>query len=342
MQDCHFVPHGPPRLVPCQRRVATNAMSASGAGESLTTPRGEALGWTAANTTPGPWEVGEQRLERSGDPRSDRTATGELLKDTPRNREMHRAERARTPDREMRPPRPRPVSPDPDRTPAPDAESVKPYQITEDRYFIPRLPSCNSCLTPEELSELRDLLHEFRDRFNDGTRPLSATNLLKARLDTGNTPPISFPPRRLSPAMRDVVRSAVAELDAKGITEPGVGQWGSPVVMVKKSLGVWRLCCDYSEVNKHGVIQQQPLPRTDGILASFKGKRYFSVMDMCHIFYQIEIEEEDRPKTSFITPVPIALRFRLEPGYFPANGGHAPGWYEMVFRHRVHRRHYRV
>ena len=50
------------------------------------------------------------------------------------------------------------------------------------------------------------------------------------------------------------------------------------------------------------MIPQQPLPHTDGILASFKDKRYFSVMDMCHRFYQIEIEEEDRPKTSFVTP----------------------------------------
>ena len=54
---------------------------------------------------------------------------------------MNSAEGARTPDREARPPRPRPVSPDPDRTPAPAAESVKPYQKTEDGYFIPPLPS---------------------------------------------------------------------------------------------------------------------------------------------------------------------------------------------------------
>ena len=71
--------------------------------------------------------------------------------------------------------------------------------------------------------------------------------------------------------------------------------------MVKKSSGAWRLCCDYREVNEHGVIPQQPLSRTDDILASFNGKRYFSVMDMCHGFYQIEIEKEDRPKTSFVT-----------------------------------------
>ena len=101
---------------------------------------------------------------------------------------------------------------------------MKPHHITEYGYSIPRLPSPNSCLDPEELSELRDLLHDFRDRFIDGTKPLSAANLLKVRLDTGNTPLISLPSRRLLPAVREVVRSAVAELDAKGITEPGEGQ----------------------------------------------------------------------------------------------------------------------
>ena len=74
---------------------------------------------------------------------------------------MNFAEWARTPNREARPPRPRPVSPDPDRTPAPAAEGVKPYLITEDGYCIPRLPSPNSCLTPEERFELRELLHAF-------------------------------------------------------------------------------------------------------------------------------------------------------------------------------------
>ena len=102
--------------------------------------------------------------------------------------------------------------------------------------------------------------------------------------------------------MRKVVRSAVAELDAKGINEPGVGQWGSPVVMVKMSSGAWRLCCYYREINKHVEIPQQPLLRTDDIVASFKGKRYVSVMDMCHGFYQVEVEEENCPQNSFVTP----------------------------------------
>lgn len=166
------------------------------------------------------------------------------------------------------------------------------YQKTQAGNFVPTLPSPNSCLTAAEVATLKRLLFAFQDRFNDGSKPLTATNLLKARLDTGTAPPVSFPPRRLSPAMREVVRKAVAELDEKGITEPGVGCWGSPIVMVKKASGAWRLCCDYREVNKHVIIPQQPLPRTDDILASFHNKRYFSVIDMCHGFYQIEIEEQ--------------------------------------------------
>ncbi|KAL8440727.1 hypothetical protein Emag_007782 [Eimeria magna] len=168
--------------------------------------------------------------------------------------------------------------------------------------FLRTLPSPNSCLLPAELQQLRDLLHEFRDRFNDGSEPLPATSLLKARLDTGNAQPISTPPRRLSPAMRQVVRDAVAELDAQEITEPSTGCWSTPIVTVRKASGAWRLCCDYRAINEHVRIPQQPLPRTDDILASFNGKKYFSVIDMCKGFYQIEIAEEDCPKTASSPP----------------------------------------
>ena len=297
LRDCHFVPYGAPRLVPRQQRIVVNLVAADGAGESPALEYGGSPGSTAADAVPGPKSgVREPVSGPDQGPRPDLPSNRESSRDVSRRGESSSAERVRPPDREARPPCPRPVSPDPDRAPAPAAESTKSYQHGT---CISRLPSPNSWLTVEELSELQDLLYEFRDRFNDGTRPLSATNLLKVQLDTGNTPPILFPPRKLSPAMRPVVRSAIAELDARGITEPGVGQWGSPVVTVKKCSGAWSLCCDYRDVSKHVVIQQQPLPRTDDILACFKGKRYFSVMDMCHGF---EIEKEDRPKTSFITP----------------------------------------
>ena len=108
---------------------------------------------------------------------------------------MHCTERTRTPGRDARPLQPSAVSPDPDRTPAPAAKNVKPYQITRDGHPIPRLPSTNSRLSTEELSELPDVPHQLRDWSDDGTRPLSASKLLKGCLDTGKTPPIASPPR---------------------------------------------------------------------------------------------------------------------------------------------------
>ena len=74
------------------------------------------------------------------------------------------------------------------------------------------------------------------------------------------------------------------------------------MVMGKKPSGAWRLFCDYRKVNKHVVVPQHPVPRADDILASFKGKRYFSAMDMCHGFYQLQREDAVRPKTSLVTP----------------------------------------
>ncbi|KAL8444740.1 hypothetical protein Emag_005340 [Eimeria magna] len=149
-------------------------------------------------------------------------------------------------------------------------------------------------------------------RFNDGSEPLPATSLLKARLDTGHAQPISTPPRRLSPARRQPVREAVAQLDAQGITVHSTGCWSTPIVMVRKASGAWRLCCDYRAINKHVRIAKQRLPRTDDILASFNGKKYFSVLNMRMGFYQIEIAEEDRPKTSFVTP-DCQRRYRRHP-----------------------------
>ena len=56
VRECHFVPHGPPHLVPRQQRVAVNVVSASGASEPPAPPHGETPGSTAADTTQAPRE----------------------------------------------------------------------------------------------------------------------------------------------------------------------------------------------------------------------------------------------------------------------------------------------
>lgn len=105
-----------------------------------------------------------------------------------------------------------------------------------------------------EVQTFKRLLCVFQDRFKDGSKPFASTVLLKGRLDTRTAPQASVSPRPPSWAMREVVRNAMAKVDGNGIAEPGVGGWGSPIAMVKKSSGAWRLCCDYRQVDKSVII----------------------------------------------------------------------------------------
>lgn len=157
-------------------------------------------------------------------------------------------------------------------------------------------------LTVAEQRELEDLLLEYSECFNGGNKRVACTNLLLAWLDIGDHAPTSQPPRRLNSAMRRAVQELVDELEKAGIIDDSNSSWGSPIVVVKKSSGGIRLCGDNRKLNKFVIIPKQPLPRIHDILASLNGKKCFSVMDMCSGFHQIEIEPEDRPTTSFVTP----------------------------------------
>jgi hypothetical protein len=52
----------------------------------------------------------------------------------------------------------------------------------------------------------------------------------------------------------------------KQIIEPSVSPWCSPVVMVTKSNGSIRFCCDFRKLNECTVKNSQPLPRIDDTL----------------------------------------------------------------------------
>ena len=168
VQDCQFASYGPPRLVPRPQRVVINLVTAGNAGKFPRQRYDGPFGSAAADGGPDPKGAeGSSSGQHTGS-RSNTASQRGLLNDTLGEREASSTERARSPDREPRLPRPRPGSPDPDRAPAPAAGSPKAHQMTEDGYVVPLLPTPNRYLTPEELSGLRDLRHEFRDRFNDG------------------------------------------------------------------------------------------------------------------------------------------------------------------------------
>ena len=71
--------------------------------------------------------------------------------------------------------------------------------------------------------------------------------------------------------------------------------------MVKKANGKWRMCVDFTDLNKACPKDSYPLSRIDQLVDSTAGHRLLSFMDAFSRYNQIKMDEEDQEKTSFIT-----------------------------------------
>eukprot|EP00253_Pinus_taeda_P028623 PITA_28623 len=68
--------------------------------------------------------------------------------------------------------------------------------------------------------------------------------------------------------------------DMKGFIYPiSDSEWVSPLVIVPKKNGKWRVCVDYRALNKATQKDHFPLPFIDQVLDSLAGKKFFSFLD---------------------------------------------------------------
>jgi hypothetical protein len=97
------------------------------------------------------------------------------------------------------------------------------------------------------------------------------------------------------------IKKQIQELLDKGVTVPSTSPCGSPIVLVLKKDGTWRMCVDFRALNKIMVNNCYPLPRIDDFLDQLKDAKYFTKLDLRSGYHQIRIVKGDTWKTSFKT-----------------------------------------
>ena len=106
-----------------------------------------------------------------------------------------------------------------------------------------------------------------------------------------------FTPERDN-AIKDEVQKLMA---AKFIREVYYPDWLANVVMVKKANGKWRMCVDFTDLNKACPKDSYPLPRIDQLVDSTTSHKLLGFMDTFSGYNQIRMDEVDQEKTSFVT-----------------------------------------
>ncbi|GKU86977.1 hypothetical protein SLEP1_g1440 [Rubroshorea leprosula] len=150
-------------------------------------------------------------------------------------------------------------------------------------------------------SELEKLLLEYVDLFAEpkGLPPHRAHDH-KICLKAG-TNPINQRPYRYAGVQKDVIEKMTQELLQTGIIQHSVSSFASPVVLVKKKDGSWRMCIDYRTLNKQTVKDKYPIPLIEELLDELQGSKFFSKIDLRSGYHQIRMYPPDVPKTAFKT-----------------------------------------
>ena len=107
--------------------------------------------------------------------------------------------------------------------------------------------------------------------------------------------------RVFTPERDQAVMDEVTKLLAAGfIREVHYLKWLVNVILVKKANGKWRMCMDFTDLNRACLKDSFLLPRIDQLMDSTVGHKLLTFMDTFSGYNQIRMAEEDQEKTSFI------------------------------------------
>ena len=73
------------------------------------------------------------------------------------------------------------------------------------------------------------------------------------------------------------------------------------VVLVKKANGKWRMCVNFTDLNKACPKDSFPLLRINQLVDFTIGHKLLTFMDAFSRYNQIKMVEEDQEKTAFVT-----------------------------------------
>ena len=132
-----------------------------------------------------------------------------------------------------------------------------------------------------------------------GIDPALAVHRLQVKPDH---PPFKQKRRKIAPERNRAVNEEIQKLlDIGSVREVHYPDWLANVVVVRKKNGKWRVCIDFTDLNKACPKDSFPLPHIDMLVDATAGHELLNFMDAFSGYNQILMHPDDQEKTAFIT-----------------------------------------
>jgi len=134
------------------------------------------------------------------------------------------------------------------------------------------------------------------------TDTLGCTSNVVHDVEVGDQRPIKQHPYRLGPGKAQIVRDEVKYMLDNDLIEPSQSPWSSPVLLVPKSDGTFRMCQDFRKINSVTKSCSYPLPRIEDCIDLVGGSRFVSKIDLMKGYWQVPLTERAKEISAFATP----------------------------------------
>lgn len=86
---------------------------------------------------------------------------------------------------------------------------------------------------------------------------------------------VKIRPYRFPAIQKNEIEKLIQEMLQASIIRDNISFFASPIMMVKKKDGSWRLCVDYRQLNQHTINDKFPIPIIEELLDELGKARVF-------------------------------------------------------------------
>ena len=105
--------------------------------------------------------------------------------------------------------------------------------------------------------------------------------------------------------MQEVIDKEIDSMLAMGVIERSEAPYASPLVLVKKTDGTYRVCVNFKPLNTVTVFDPEPMMSPDEIFPKLAGSNFYSTFDFSKGYWAIPMEDKSKDYT--------LMRFKVMP-----------------------------